>query len=82
MEAANKTLPIVQITDNGGKTNQQALGKKGSLPHAGPKSEGGKVVWLFQRLHSTTSHSTGAPGSQRFSSPVSLGKRALRQLQT
>lgn len=25
MEAANKTLPIVQITDNGGKTNQQAL---------------------------------------------------------
>lgn len=42
MEAANKTLPVVQITDNGGKTNQQAVGGKGSLPHAGQKSAGGK----------------------------------------
>lgn len=81
MEAANKTLPIVQITDNGGKTNQQAMGGKGSLPHAGQKSAGRKVVWLFQRLHSNTSHSTGAPaqalsqpggfgGQRRLSSPV------------
>lgn len=57
MEAANKTLAIVQITDNGGKTNQQAVGKKGR----GQKSAGGKVVLLFQRLQSNTSHSTGAP---------------------
>lgn len=35
------------------------------------------MVWLFQRLHSNTSSSTGAPaqgGSQQLSSPVPLRK--------
>lgn len=76
MEAANKTLPVVQIKDNGGKTNQQAVGGKGSLSHAGRKSAGGKVVWLFQRLHSNTSPSTEpaqglwGPGKDHRGSPA------------
>lgn len=74
MEAANKTLPIVQITDNGGKTNQQAVGgKKAPYPMQGKSQQEGK--WFGSSKGCTATPPTALEPqprgrSQRLSSPA------------
>lgn len=66
MEAANKTLPIVQITDNGGKTNQQAVGGKRLLTPCRVKvsgKESGLALPKAAQQH-LTQHWSPSPGTE------------------
>lgn len=91
MEAANKTRPIVQITDNGGKTNQQAGGEKAPYPMQGESQREGKWFGSSKGCTATPhpAQALGQPGGfggqgriTEVLQPCPTHKRASRQLQT